>query len=145
MMGGGWKENGGSGKRVKKWKKNAFCRKRVNFDGKRKFNDLRLPARGLRRLAAGSVRTARAEPRSPSRRVTFTVTVTVTVTWTAPTRRPRRSLRPDPQGSGCNVGGPCCSTVTAARVTPRPPGRRAGAPVSHRPSRRPWPRHGLQS
>ena len=36
----------GSGKREKKWGKKAFCRKRVNFDGKRKFNDAPEPARG---------------------------------------------------------------------------------------------------
>ena len=29
---------GGSGKRVKKWEKNAFCGQKVNFDGKRNFN-----------------------------------------------------------------------------------------------------------
>ena len=31
---------GRSGKRVKKWEMNAFCGKRVNFDGKRNLNHL---------------------------------------------------------------------------------------------------------
>ena len=42
---------GGSGKRVKKWDKNEFWWNRVNFDGKRKFNDARCP-----RTASGSAR-----------------------------------------------------------------------------------------
>ena len=35
---GGLEKEWGSGKRVKKWEKNAFCGKRVNFDGKRKIS-----------------------------------------------------------------------------------------------------------